>query len=288
MEKDNLQPQRFELKYLVNEEVALAMRDFVRSYLVPDEFASRSSDFSYPNHSLYLDSGDLRLYWDVVNGNKNRYKLRLRYYDDNPVAPVFFEIKRRSDSAILKERGAVRREAVPALLAGQLPELNHLISSSPKHLSALQHFCRLMHDSGASPKTHVRYQREAWMSRDDNSVRVTFDREVCITSHSEPVVTTRMENPVMPWGRLVILELKFTTRFPNWFFEMVRLFNVMQCGVAKYAEGVALLGEEHLNPLFYQPESSDRVEEFLRQHRQPRQNAGATEEPRDKLVWTTS
>ena len=103
MEKDKLQPQRFELKYLVNEDVALAMRDFVRSYLVPDEFASKSADFSYPNHSLYLDSDDLRIYWDVINGNKNRYKLRLRYYDDNPAAPVFFEIKRRSDNAILKE-----------------------------------------------------------------------------------------------------------------------------------------------------------------------------------------
>lgn len=288
MEQDKLQPQRFELKYLVNEDVALAMRDFVRSYLVPDEFASKSADFSYPNHSLYLDSGDLRLYWDVINGNKNRYKLRLRYYDDNPVAPVFFEIKRRSDNAILKQRGAVRREAVPALLAGQLPAASHLVSDSPKHLSALQNFCHLMHDSGASLKTHVYYQREAWMSRDDNSVRVTFDRKVCITPHTEPIITTLMENPVQPWGPLVILELKFTTRFPNWFFEMVRLFNVMQCGVAKYAEGVAVLGEEQLNPLFHQPEYADVVESFIREHRNPRQKGGATSGEKDNLVWTTS
>jgi len=288
MEQDKLQPQRFELKYLVNEDVALAMRDFVRSYLVPDEFASKSSDFSYPNHSLYLDSDDLRLYWDVVNGNKNRFKLRLRYYDDNPVAPVFFEIKRRSDNAILKERGAVRREAAATLLAGQLPDASHLITNSPKHLSALQHFCRLMHDCGATLKTHVRYQREAWMSREDNSVRVTFDRQVCIMPHSEPVITTRMDNPVVPWGSQVILELKFTTRFPYWFFEMVRLFNVMQCGVAKYAEGVALLGEERLNPLFHQPEHSDRVEEFIRKHRNPRRSGTTTAGERDNLVWTTS
>jgi len=288
MEQDKLQPQRFELKYLVNEDVALAMRDFVRSYLVPDEFASKSSNFSYPNHSLYLDSDDLRIYWDVINGNKNRYKLRLRYYDDNPAAPVFFEIKRRSDNAILKERGAVRREAVATLLAGQLPDASHLVSKHPKHLTALQHFCRLMHDSAAKPMTHVCYMREAWMSAQDNSVRLTFDRDVCSAPHSEPVITTRIENPVMPWGRLVILELKFTTRFPNWFFEMVRLFNAMQCGVAKYAEGVALLGEEQLNPLFHQPERSDRVEEFLRQHRNPRRTGTATAGERDNLVWTTS
>jgi len=89
MEKDKLQPQRFELKYLVNEDVALAMRDFVRSYLVPDEFASKSATLSYLNHSLYLDSDDLQLYWDVINGNKNRHKLRLRFYDEIPQLQFF-------------------------------------------------------------------------------------------------------------------------------------------------------------------------------------------------------
>ncbi len=287
MAQDNLQPQRFELKYLVTEEVALAMRGFVRSYLVPDEFAAKNANFSYPNHSLYLDSDDLQLYWDTINGNKNRYKLRLRYYDENPAAPVFFEIKRRSDNAILKERGAVRREAVARLLAGQLPEAGHLVSDHPKQLSALQNFCRLMHDTGAGPKTHVAYKREAWMSIADNSVRVTFDREVSITPQSQPIITTQMENPVMPWRTLVILELKFTTRFPNWFFELVRLFNVMQCGVAKYAEGVALLGDERLNPMFHQPEQTDLVEKFLREHRRPRQPGNTPSVGKD-LSWTTS
>ncbi|MBC8094705.1 MAG: polyphosphate polymerase domain-containing protein [Akkermansiaceae bacterium] len=286
MAQDNLQPQRFELKYLVSEEVALAMRDFVRSYLVPDEFAAQSPTLTYPNHSLYLDSDDLQLYRDVINGVKNRYKLRLRYYDENPVAPVFFEIKRRSDNAILKERGAVRRDAVAQLLAGQLASPGHLIKDHPKQLSALQNFCRLMHDCNATLKTHVAYEREAWMSRLDNSVRVTFDRNVKITPHNEPVITTGMSNPVLPWGEQVILELKFTTRFPNWFFEMVRLFNVMQCGVAKYAEGVAVLGDERLNPLYYQPEQADRVEKFIREHRQPRHRSGTTD--RQDLSWTTS
>lgn len=288
MEKDKLQPQRFELKYLVNEEVALTMRDFIRSYLVPDEFASKSPALSYPNHSLYLDSDDLRLYWDVINGNKNRHKLRLRFYDDNPAAPVFFEIKRRSDNAILKERGAVRREAVPSLLAGQLPGPEHLVSSNPKHLTALHNFCRLMHDSGAALKTHVFYQREAWMSLQDNSVRVTFDRDVLINPHFEPIITTRMNNPINPWGKQVILELKFTNRFPNWFFEMVRLFNVMQCGVAKYAEGVALLGDDHLNPAYHRPELADRVEKFVREHRKPRERRKSAEDSSGNLVWTTS
>jgi hypothetical protein len=148
-----------------------------------------------------------------------------------------------------------------------------------------------MHDCNATLKTHVSYLREAWMSPANNSVRVTFDRQVNVTPHFEPVITTRQTNPVQPWGQLVILELKFTGRFPNWFFEMVRQFNVMQCGVAKYAEGVAVLGEECLNPMFHQPEQADRIEEFIRTHRQPRSarpDAPQPQSSKDHLAWTTS
>src|SRR3954462_10168197 len=108
---DNLQHQRLELKYLVREQTAQAVRDFIGSYLLLDKFGATEPDLSYPIHSLYLDSDDYTFYWQTINGNKNRYKLRLRYYDDKPSSPIFFEIKRRMNNAILKDRGAVNRES---------------------------------------------------------------------------------------------------------------------------------------------------------------------------------
>jgi hypothetical protein len=128
---DNLQHQRFELKYLIHEKTARAVRDFIGSYLVLDPFGVGQPDLSYPVHSLYLDSDDLTIYWETINGNKNRYKLRVRYYDDQPGSPVFFEIKRRMNNAILKERGAVRRDAAGAMLAGQLPDWSQIMSDEP-------------------------------------------------------------------------------------------------------------------------------------------------------------
>src|SRR5262245_40784350 len=119
--RDKLQLQRFELKYLVDEATALAVRDFVSPHLELDEFSVGRPNFSYPVHSVYFDSDDLRLYQSTINSEKNRYKLRLRFYSDAPEAPVFFEIKRRVDGAILKQRGGVRREAVPRVLAGFMP-----------------------------------------------------------------------------------------------------------------------------------------------------------------------
>src|SRR5437762_13887744 len=80
MRRDRMQQSRFELKYLIPEETALLVRDFVRSYLQMDEYSVGRPNYSYPVHSLYLDSQQLKLYWDTINGDKNRFKLRLRYY----------------------------------------------------------------------------------------------------------------------------------------------------------------------------------------------------------------
>src|SRR3954447_26332492 len=222
-----LQLQRFELKYLVDEAITPWVRDFVSSYLDLDDFGVGRPNLSYPVHSLYLDSDGLQTYQASINGTKNRFKLRLRYYDERPNTPVFFEIKARVDNCILKQRCGVRREAVPLLLAGQLPEPQHLLSHEPRHLATLQRFIFLLHRINARPKAHNTYMREAWVSRHDNSIRVTMDRNIQIEPCFIAKAVTGMNRPTRVFQESVVLELKFTTRFPNWFQELVRRFNLM-------------------------------------------------------------
>ena len=250
MAQDKMQQQRFELKYIIKEEVAGAVRDFVSSYLEMDEYGATQPNFSYPVHSLYLDSDLLTLYQSTINGDKNRYKLRLRFYDTRQEAPVYFEVKRRMNNTIAKRRGGVRREAVDWLIAGHLPEPGLLVSKDPRQLFALQHFCQLMHDIHARPKAHIAYYREGWISRNDNSVRVTMDREVRCEPDPSTRLTTRMDNPVFVFGADVVLELKFTNRFPDWFKDLVRIFGLMQCGAAKYVDGVTRFGQDRINRAF--------------------------------------
>jgi len=268
---DNLQHQRFELKYLVSEKTALGVRDFVSSYLTLDKYGGQQPDFSYPIHSLYLDSDDLAFYWQTINGNKNRYKLRLRYYDEQ--SPVFFEIKRRMNNAILKERGAVRRDAVLAMLAGQLPGLDQMPSPEPGQIEALEHFCRLMQAHNARPRAHVAYRREAWISPHDNSARVTMDRQVRFAFEPAVLLSTTIKDPLHLFSNVVVLELKFTARFPDWFLDLTRCFNLWQCSAAKYADGVALMSENGSNPASLaapdMPEAQEKLvarREFLKKN----------------------
>jgi len=250
MAEDKMQQQRFELKYIIKEDVARAVRNFVSGYLEIDEYGATLPEFSYPVHSLYLDSDHLHLYQTTINGDKNRFKLRLRFYDNRSEAPIFFEIKRRMNNIIAKQRGGVRRDAVDWLLAGHLPEPAHLVSRDPRQQLALQNFCKLTQDLRARPKAHIAYLREAWISPRDNSVRVTLDRAVRCEPEPLARLNTQMDNPVVVFGKEVVLELKFTDRFPDWFKQLVRVFGLMQCGAAKYVDGVTLVGEHRFNRAF--------------------------------------
>lgn len=246
MSQDRMQLQRLELKYHISEDTALAVRDFVSSYLEIDEFGATRPNLSYPVHSLYLDSPGLATYHHTINGNKNRYKLRLRFYENRPTAPVYFEVKRRMNTAILKQRGAVHREAVPRVLAGQFPAPTDLASNDPKHIAGIQRFLTLMTELQARPKVHIAYQREAWISRHDNTVRVTMDRDVRFEPDPTCALETEMTHPLVVFGREVILELKFTGRFPDWWSDLVRVFDLQQGSAAKYADGIVKWGEPQL------------------------------------------
>lgn len=229
------------------DELTPNIRDFICSYLELDDYGVGRPDIAYPVYSVYYDSDGLQTYHDTINGTKNRFKLRLRYYDDRPGTPVFFEVKGRVDNCILKQRCAVKREAVSLLGSGQLPEPDHLLSREPKHLIALQRFNFLLHKMNARPKAHNGYSREAWVSPNDNSVRVTFDRHVRIEPFFRTEAPVEFTRPTRLFVGFTILEIKFTNRFPNWLREMVQVFNLMWSASAKYAGGVHLIGQHHFH-----------------------------------------
>ena len=69
-----------------------------------------------------------------------------------------------------------------------------------------------------------------------------------------------MEQPYCVFGKLVILELKFTGRFPDWFKDLVRVFGLRQGSASKYADGIANRGEmEFYRTGFRSPSGMDRT-----------------------------
>jgi hypothetical protein len=251
-----LMASRYELKYLIPQRVAVRIRKFVRQYLELDEFGGGYPNYDYPVHSVYLDTDDWKIYWRTINGDKNRFKLRIRYYNEQDKSPVFWEVKRRMKDVILKQRCGIWRSAADLVLNGQLPEQHEMAAPhNPLEVKAIQEFLRLQYEMGAVGKMHVAYEREAYVNDHNNEIRVTFDRHVRVATRFDQQLTTQMKKPFVCTGTgenpedVVILELKYSGRFPNWFQELVETFNLMQGGAAKYAEGTTLYAGRKLAPI---------------------------------------
>jgi hypothetical protein len=227
---------RHECKYVVDEAVAGLVVRAVQPYVRLDPHAARSSDRSYPITSLYLDDERRSLYRETVEGQSQRYKLRVRSYGDDPRTPLFLEIKRRHDRVVQKARCPLPRPLLADALAGRpVPTAN---DGDGK---ALAEFQRLMLLRRASPCALVRYQREAWIGREDAEIRVTVDRRLCGLACREPVV--RMADPgyVAVPIRGVVLELKFTDRCPPWMTAAVHAAQLHRVSFSKYCNAVTTL-----------------------------------------------
>lgn len=245
MKPDRMQQQRFELKYVVDEATAQEVRGFVGHYLELDEFGIGKPFCAYPVNSLYLDSDDLATFRQWVNADRNRFKLRMRFYDAHPDTPVFLEIKRRVADCIQKQRCGLKKSAVSFVLDGQFPPLDLVNSREPKHLDALRNFISIVQQLRARPQVLVTYLREAYLDLNNNAVRVTLDRHVRMSPRSDADFSLRMDQFVQPFGDKVIVEIKFTDRFPDWAGEMARALELRRDGAAKYCEGVANLWQPH-------------------------------------------
>ena len=246
MTGDRMQRQRFELKYLLDEPTTQGVRDFVQSHLHLDEAGVGKPDCAYRVNSLYLDSPHLYTFYDWVNANRNRFKLRMRFYDSHPDSPVFLEIKRRVSSCILKQRCGIRKAAAPFVLAGQFPPDDLIVTPDAKGMVALDRFIAISTCLHAAPKALVTYLREAYLDPDNDGVRLTLDRQVRVTPRATCDFSLDMDRYTQPFGNQVILELKFNNRFPRWFNEMVQLFSLTRGAAAKYCEGMANLGHLEL------------------------------------------
>ena len=233
MKASSYQSSRFEFKYVVSDRKADAIRESIRPHLVPDAFTPKPG-VGYAVNTLYLDSAGLDLCNATVQGRKNRFKLRLRWYAHASDQPVFFEIKRRVNDQILKQRVAIQFDAVSDLLAGHLPDREHLFARDKADgLGALNEFCRLRNTIQAKGAVYVRYEREAWVPDEHNLARVTFDRALEGSAYNGSFDISDIKwASAQPRG--TILELKFTDRFPGWMRRLVQDFGLERRSFPKY------------------------------------------------------
>jgi len=235
-DSDKTLRSRFECKYIVSPASVPAIREFIQPFMAPDRYAARWDGNRYAICSLYLDGQDLPLYQQTVGGEKNRFKLRIRTYDDDPDSRVFFEVKRKLNTIVSKHRAALTRPDATRLVEGGV---NGWMQGLPvQALDDLNTFALYADLTSARPLVRVRYMREAYESRGGDPVRITVDTDLMhsITLHHDlGHETGRWVTTPVPGS---ILELKFTERYPEWISDLVHAFGLKQQPVPKYVWSV--------------------------------------------------
>jgi hypothetical protein len=236
---------RYEYKYLISPDLMEPIRSFIKPYCDIDPYADRESDKFYTIRTLYLDTADYRTYRDKEGEAPARFKLRVRTYGNDLVGPVKFEVKHRLNDVYLKTSLVVPGEQWPRYFWAPIRGFPSTFNEAEK--SALDNFIRLFRTLGAGPKMLIRYERQAFRSRIDRYVRVSFDRRIC----HQTVSAYELEGQTAKWrfnddshslgepGARVILELKFMTRAPLWLSDMVRRFELVRRGFSKYCTAVS-------------------------------------------------
>lgn len=157
--------QRYEIKYLLTEELYEKFRERTQGFLLPDEYGE------YTVCSVYLDTDDYRLIRTSLEKPAYKEKLRLRSYGvpDTGTA-VFLEIKKKFDGVVYKRRiSLTEHEAEEYIKNGTPPESRGQIFNEIDYIMKLYR---------PSPKLYLAYDRIAMTCPDIPSLRVTFDRNI--------------------------------------------------------------------------------------------------------------
>jgi hypothetical protein len=233
---------RYERKYVVNEPTASAIRHFVSAYLTHDEHMDGTGADGYRVCSLYLDSPHLGLYRQSCHGVKNRYKLRVRFYDERPESGAFLEIKKRTTETVHKLRAFVSKSSARRLLDGYRVGVSDLMSNRSASQRALTEFCDCRERLSADGVVFVDYWREAFVSQTAESVRVTFDRHLVARRYAGGYGLSPPADSSPAIEKGVVLELKYNGRAPRWMHDLVTSFSLQRLSFPKYVYCVDALG----------------------------------------------
>jgi SPX domain protein involved in polyphosphate accumulation len=229
--------QRFELKYLIRHEQQQAIVDELHAFAEPDRYGDAQG--SYAITSLYYDSPDHKAYWDKIEGQRFRRKVRVRTYGEDRVTPetaVFVEIKQRRNKTLQKKR--VR---LPYAAAVALDEYDRIASEmKAEDRRVLEEVAYLARTLRLQPACVVRYQRLAFNGTDANpDLRITFDTTLQARTHDLSLLSTGFADDTFflspNWA---VMEVKVNRTAPYWLSKILRTHGATAHRFSKYCVGL--------------------------------------------------
>jgi SPX domain protein involved in polyphosphate accumulation len=224
--------RRFEFKYLLSRNLVNLILPILLNHMHLDPYAKKKG--SYLVSSIYYDSPEFHTYHEKIDGVNPRKKYRLRFYQEkpDPKQNIFFEVKRRDDVVVTKDRVLIKTKDLSK---------DNLLNIFKKHaINENQTYSEIYTDflkHNLQEKVFLSYTRIPFFSNYDFDTRVTIDQDITAQKlNSANNLNQNAKSDVYP--QLSILELKCNNLIPEWFNNIVHQYSLQRVSFSKYATSV--------------------------------------------------
>ena len=218
---ETLKTLRHEFKYVIPYEEMLRLRKELDSVLTLDRGGA------YLVRSLYFDNFNDTDYYDKLNGEMARKKVRLRTYDPESNLTKL-EIKAKNDIHQLKESLVLDKSESKKIIKGNYDNL--LLMDNP--LAKKVHELFIL---GYRPKVIIEYDRIAYIS--NTTTRITFDLNVRKSNDFDNFFNKKLNYFELTNKADVILEVKFDRFLEPYISKILSKYTNRYQSVSKYIMG---------------------------------------------------
>lgn len=217
---DNYVFKRVEKKYLLTEEQYRALSERLSLSMQQDQYGLHTIC------NIYYDTDQFELIRASIEKPQYKEKLRLRSYGiPKKEDKVFLEIKKKWKGVVYKRRVSMTLEEAEACLEHGRP-----LSQEGQIEREIDYFIRFHQPK---PKMYIAYDREAYVGREDSTLRITFDQN--IRSRTED-----LQLEMGDAGKLLLergsrlMEIKVSQAFPLWLAKALSELEIFPVSFSKY------------------------------------------------------
>ncbi len=211
--------ERVEKKYRVNRKQYDLFLKATAEKIHMDEYGLHTI------RNLYYDTPNYELIRRSMDKPKYKEKFRLRGYGEiQEDSPVFLEIKKKYQGVVYKRRTQLAlTQAREYLTSGNITEKKGQI------MKEIDYFIRFYHPK---PRLYLAYDREAFVGNEDESLRITIDRNIRSRSHRLELSydgECKLLNPTE-----YLMEIKVKEAYPMWLADVLGKLEIYPISFSKY------------------------------------------------------
>jgi len=246
---------RYEQKFILHETQMELIKSDLMDYIEMDRHSSQEY---YTICNVYFDTNDDQLINHSVSKPNFKEKLRLRCYsNDKDSDLVFLEIKKKYNGYVNKRRTKITIDDAYMLVTQKVMPLRKEYHNT----QVLNEIFYFVYNKDLIPKVRLSYKREAYFSKEDPELRITFDSD--IKTARDQISDLVFKDDQLIEDDLYILEIKTPYSIPMWLSRILTKHKIYPTSFSKY-------GSEFYNHLIDMKRSEEScLNPYLILHQHP-------------------